>query len=139
MTDSHTVHCQREFKHSAEAVWQIVSDFYSDWHPFIASCVQEHAQPIRRFTMPGSDQVYREQLIYYSDTQRCFRYEMLEGITGVDSYRAGVEVQEDGDGCCLFWWADIEGNADLVRKVAKGTAGVFEAGFDAVAQNLHTP
>ena len=139
MTDSHTVNCQRHFSHGADAIWQTICDFYSDWHPYIERCKQEGTQPVRRFTMPGSEQVYREQLIYYSDTQRCFRYVMLEGIAGVESYWAGVEVQEDDDGCLLSWWADIAGDDELVHKVAKGTAAVFEAGFDELENSPQIP
>ncbi|MGB0847355.1 MAG: SRPBCC family protein, partial [Thiolinea sp.] len=95
MTDSHTVHCQRHFSQHADAIWQIVHDFYSDWHPFIEQCEQEGMQPVRRFTMPGSTQIYRERLTYYSHTQRSFRYVMLEGITGVEHYRAGVVVEKN--------------------------------------------
>ncbi len=134
-----SVHCQRHFSHSADHVWQQVHDFYSDWHPFIARCEQESPKPIRRFTMPGSTQVYREQLTYYSATQRCFRYEMLAGIAGVKRYQAGVTVAPTDEGCLLSWWANIAGDEQLVHKVAQGTAEVFEAGFDAIETSLRTP
>ncbi|MGB1255872.1 MAG: alpha/beta fold hydrolase [Thiolinea sp.] len=139
MSNSHTVHCQRHFSQHADTIWQIVHDFYSDWHPFIEQCEQEGMQPVRRFTMPGSLQIYREQLTYYSHTQRSFRYVMLEGIAGVEHYRAGVVVEENKDGCLLSWWADIAGDNDLVPKVAKGTAMVFEAGFDEIERRISLP
>ena len=130
MIGTHTIDCQRQFAVSADELWQEVGDFYSDWHPFIEQCEQEIGKPIRRFTMPGSEQVYREQLIYFSDTQRCFQYEMLAGIAGVERYRAGVLLEANDSGCLLRWWADIEGDEGLVARVVKGTEGVFEAGFD---------
>ena len=132
----HTVLCRRAYPAPAEALWQIVSDFYSDWHPFIEQCIQETPQPIRRFTMPGSEQVYREQRIFYSDTLRTLHYEMLEGISGIERYRGGLRVEKSEAGCLLSWWADIEGDATFVEKIAEGTEQVFLAGFDELEERV---
>ena len=76
-----TVHVMGRTTAEPDAVWAIARDFCGAWHPGLATITAERSPTgaeIRRFTAHGEDTVYREQLIYRSDSDRCLAYTHLE-------------------------------------------------------------
>ena len=124
---------------SAEAVWTVAGDFCGRWHPAIAAIRSEHdarGSLIRAFTVHGEDTLYREQLTWFSDSDRTLGYTLLEGIAGADSYdaRIGVSPTDDG-GSVIEWTAVVEGSdAARLAAICEGTKAVFEAGIAALSR-----
>ena len=84
------VTCSRGIAATPEAVWSYVGDFASDWHPAIAACerrVAGEGHEMRVFEDTDGN-TYRERLTYRSESDRCLRYILIEGIEGVTSYKA---------------------------------------------------
>lgn len=127
--------CRRALAAPPDAVWTVVSDFASDWHPAIATCMAAagpDGAEERRFI--GTDgRIYRERLTYLSHSDRVLRYSLVEGIAGVRSYAGKVRVGAEGAGSRIVWQARIDAPADRLDAIAEGTAAIFEAGLDWLA------
>lgn len=123
---------------SADDLWSELRQFDVNWHPWVTAMWSEPGR-VRAFTVDGEATVYRERLTYLSDTDRVLSYCHLAGITGCDSYRATTTVTRDGTGCRATMQADIQA-ADPAREaaIAEGTAQVFRAGLQALAEPLVT-
>ncbi|PWE57560.1 hypothetical protein DEM27_08100 [Metarhizobium album] len=120
------------------AVWAIAGDFCGAWHPAIDRMQAERdarGALIRAFTVKGEETLYREQLVYRSDSDRTLTYTHLEGITGADRYvaRLAVSAREEG-GSVITWSADIEAPAGRAEGIAAGTRMIFEAGLAALSE-----
>src|SRR5512145_3327121 len=90
-----------------EAVWAVARDFAGAWHPLIATIRAERdgrGALIRAFTAQGEDTLYREELTYFSDSDRTLRYRHLEGIANVDLYEGCMVVEPDEDGGSVIRW-----------------------------------
>ncbi len=123
---------------SPEAVWAIAGDFCGKWHPAIAGIRAEHdarGSLIRAFTVHGEDTLYREQLTWFSDSDRSLGYTHLEGISGVDRYDGRVTVSGDGAGGSLVeWTAEVDApDAARLAGICQGTKAIFEAGIAALS------
>lgn len=121
---------------SANAVWAIAGQFCGAWHPAIATIQTERdhrGSAIRAFTVAGEDTLYREQLIYYSDTDRELRYVHLQGIAGVDDYEGRLRIEPLADDSCnIVCSASITAPAPRCDEIATGTRAVFQGGVDAL-------
>lgn len=124
---------------SPEAVWAIAGDFCGQWHPAIATIRAERCQQgslIRAFTVHGEDTLYREQLTWFSDSDRTLGYTHLEGIAGVEKYdgRMRVAASEQG-GSTIEWTATVEASdAARLAGICEGTRAIFEAGIAALSK-----
>ena len=130
-----TVRCSRSYNRPADAIWSILRDFASDWHPAIETCAQEitaSGAVVRVFA--GTDGgTYRERLTYLSDTDRRLSYVLESGIAGVTSYAGDVQVRATGESsCAVEWCARIDAPQDRLDQIAKGTAAIFESGLVAL-------
>lgn len=119
------------------AVWAVARDFCGLWHPFMATIRAERdarGALIRAFTVTGEDRLYREQLTWFSDSDRALAYTHLEGIKGAESYdaRLSVAAAEKG-GSVITWTATLTAPAARAGQIAEGTKAVFEAGIAALA------
>ncbi len=126
-----TVSCKRKVDADAEAVWAFLSDFARPWHPLVEWMEPEEGNPhIRRFAVKDEDTIYREQLTYLSHSERLMRYTCLEGIEGVQSYRAELAVEPvDAGGSLVSWRAEVVAGGERALEIAQGTEVVFEAGL----------
>jgi pimeloyl-ACP methyl ester carboxylesterase len=124
---------------SPEAAWAIAGDFCGHWHPGIATIRAERdarGSLIRAFTVHGENTLYREQLTWFSDSDRSLGYTHLEGIAGVERYDARITVSAaEGGGSTIEWTAIVEA-PDAVRAAAvcTGTRPIFEAGIAAISE-----
>lgn len=123
---------------SPEAVWAVAGDFCGTWHPAIAGIRAEHdarGSLIRAFTVHGEDTLYREQLTWFSDSDRSLGYTHLEGIAGVDRYDGRMTVSGDGDGGSVVEWTAEVDTPDAARLagICQGTKAIFEAGIAALS------
>ncbi len=132
MTRRH-VHIEGTVAVSADVVWSIVREFCGDWHPALATIEAEQGGSIRRFTVKGEETVYREQLTYFSDTDRTYSYKHLEGIHDVESYDASFAITVLDDlNCKIDWRAIFNAPEPRATAIAEGTGAVFQRGIDAL-------
>ena len=81
----------------------MVGEFCAAWHPAIATIKAEYdvtGRLTRVFTVRGDDTTYRERLTWFSNSERSLGYTHIEGIAGVDSYDAQIQVSADNDTQC---------------------------------------
>ncbi len=117
-------------------VWAVARDFCGLWHPAIATMRAERAPGgalIRAFTLHGDDTLYREQLIYRSDSDTTLAYLALEGIAGVDRYVGRITLTPSEAGTTVSWSAEITAPTLRAAQVAEGTAPIFKAGIAGLA------
>ena len=126
-----TVICKRPYSISAETLWQFLRDFYDDWHPAMAWCVQD-PNNIRRFAGSDDGTIYREQLVELDDAQRRYQYVALEGIDGIDAYRGTLQVVGDAQTCTVTQSAEIHAPQPRLDSVVSGTEFIFNMGLDAL-------
>jgi len=119
------------------AVWAVVRDFAGAWHPWIAAIRAEtspQGAAIRAFTIAGEDTLYREQLTYFSDTDRTLGYTHLEGIAGLEAYDARITITAaEAGGSIINWSATVRASAARLGPICEGTKAVYEAGIAALA------
>lgn len=127
--------------HSAadlSSVWAVAGDFCGAWHPAIAEIRLERdarGAQVRAFKAKGEDTVYREQLVYRSDSDRVLSYIHLEGISGVESYTARLQVSPDENGGSrIDWSAQLSAAPERAMEIAAGTRAIFQMGIDALAK-----
>jgi len=120
------------------AVWAVAGDFCGAWHPAIAEIRAERdacGALVRAFTAKGEDTLYRERLVYRSDSDRVLVYAHLEGIFGVESYVARLEVSAtEGGGSRIEWLALLTAPDERASAIAAGTKAIFEMGIALLAE-----
>lgn len=133
----HEVRIQQDCPRPVGDVWAVARDFCGLWHPALTSITAERSARgglLRRFTAKGQDTVHREQLTYFSDSDRTMSYRHLEGIAGAKDYRASFSVHSISDAACrIEWQATLDGVEPRAGRIAEGTREVFEAGIAALA------
>jgi pimeloyl-ACP methyl ester carboxylesterase len=119
-----------------DAVWSVVRDFCGAWHPWVVSSREERGPQgalVRAFTVTGEDTVYREQLTYFSDSDRVLGYTHLEGIRDCEAYDARLTVSpSEAGGSVVGWTATVRAPATRLTAICEGTKAVFEAGIAAL-------
>ena len=138
-----TVHVVGKLAASPESVWAVARDFCGAWHPGLSSIAAERGESgavIRRFTAQGDDTVYREQLIYLSESDRVLSYTHLEGIAGAERYTARLSVAEAAEGGTVVnWSAEIIASPTRASQIASGTRPIFESGIAALGLAAKVP
>jgi pimeloyl-ACP methyl ester carboxylesterase len=124
---------------SADHVWSVAGQFHAAWHPAIATMQLERSAnggSIRAFTVHGEDTVYREQLIYHSNSDRTLQYAHLEGIAGADRYIGSLRIESaEQGGCVIVCGATIEAAEPRALEIENGTKAIFQMGIDALITN----
>ena len=131
-----TVHVMGRTSAAPDDVWAMARDFCGAWLPGLATITAERSPTgaeIRRFTAHGEDTVYREQLIYLSDSDRSLAYTHLEGIRGADRYTARLTISPVTGGSVINWSAEIVAPPARATEIANGTKPIFEAGINALS------
>ncbi len=123
-----------------EAVWSVVRDFCGAWHPWVQTIREERGPQgalVRAFTVSGEDTVYREQLTYFSDSDRVLGYTHLEGIRDCEAYDARLTLTAaEAGGSVVGWTATVRAPAARLGAICEGTKAVFETGIAALAAGL---
>lgn len=117
-------------------VWAVARDFCGLWHPAMTACRAERdarGALVRAFTVQGEDTEYREQLSWFSDSDRSLGYTLLAGIEGCEAYDARLTVTPAEGGSAVTWSATLIATATRARAIAEGTGAVFKAGLEALA------
>jgi pimeloyl-ACP methyl ester carboxylesterase len=137
------VQCHGRAAGEPDAVWSVARDFCGLWHPAIASIAAEQSckgAPIRAFRVHGEDTLYREQLTYFSDSDRSLAYRHLQGIAGIESYDARLTVSAaDDGGSIITWTAMVQGPAARIAAVCGGTKNIFNSGIVALSRATAAP
>lgn len=132
------VHALGFSKAAPEAVWAIARDFCGLWHPALATMQAERGPNgalIRAFTAKGEGKTYREQLTYFSDSDRTYAYRLLEGIEGAQSYSARLTVAaSERGGAVITMTAHLSASAARAVEIAAGTKAIFDDGIAALAK-----
>lgn len=132
------VHVTGQCPASPEAVWTVARDFCGHWHPLIATIRAERdarGALIRAFTETGEDTLYREQLTWFSDSDRMLAYTHLQGIADVETYDARMSIAESAQGgSSIEWSANVNAPMPRLAAICEGTKAVFEIGIAALAQ-----
>lgn len=120
-----------------DQVWAVLRDFCGLWHPWMAT-IRAERDPrgalVRAFTVKGEDRLYREQLTYFSESDRVLGYTHLEGISGCEAYDARVTVTPASDGGTVVGWsAVVRALSSRLGPICEGTKAVYEAGIAALA------
>lgn len=114
-------------------VWAVLRDFCGLWHPWMETIHAEQDAKgalIRSFTVKGESTLYREQLTYFSQSDRVLGYTHLQGIEGCEAYDARVTVTPASDGgAVVSWSAVVKAPASRLAPICEGTKVVFEAGI----------
>ncbi len=119
-----------------DQVWAVLRDFCGLWHPWM-DAIREERDPrgaqIRAFTVKGEDTLYREQLTWFSDSDRVLGYTHLEGIAGCEAYDARVTVTAASEGgAVVSWSAVVRAPSARLGAICEGTKAVFQAGIGAL-------
>ena len=78
--------------------------------------------------------LYREQLTYFSDTDRVLGYTHLEGIAGCEAYDARLTVTAaEAGGSIIGWTATVRARPARLGPICEGTKAVYEAGIATLA------
>ena len=137
------VQCHGRAAGDPDAVWSVARDFCGLWHPALASMTAERSATgalIRAFRVHGEDTHYREQLTYFSDSDRSLAYRHLQGIAGIESYDARLTVSAaEGGGSIITWTATVQGPAVRIAAVRAGTKTIFNEGIAALARAAAVP
>lgn len=132
------VHCHGRAEGDPDAIWSVARDFCGTWHPAIASVTVERDPQgalIRAFRVHGEDTLYREQLTYFSDSDRSLAYRHLQGIAGIESYDARLTISAaEGGGSAITWTASVQGPAARIAAVCSGTKSIFNNGIAALSK-----
>lgn len=118
------------------AVWAVVREFGGHWHPWVREIrVQPgpRGAPVRVFSVEGDAAEYREQLTWFSDSDRSLGYTHLAGIAGCEAYDARLSVTAgEGGGSVILWSAQVQASAARIGPICDGTRAVFQAGIAAL-------
>jgi pimeloyl-ACP methyl ester carboxylesterase len=92
-----------------------------------------HGGLIRVFTVKGEDASYREQMTWFSDSDRTLGYTHLDGISDCEAYDARVSVSPaPSGGATVKWTATISAPVARLQGICNGTRTVFEIGIAAL-------
>lgn len=135
---SQSVHVEGHVAATPEAVWATARDFCGAWHPAIEAITAERGAAgdlVRRFTVKGEPTIYRERLIYFSDSDRTLGYSHLEGIRDADCYIGWFAVKPAADGgSAIAWDAEVSAPTGRLEEIVAGTEFVFKAGIAALGE-----
>ena len=125
----------------ADAVWAVIGDFGNlpGWHPAIESSAPEDDGRLRRLTIAGGGEVV-ERLHAHDDAARAYTYGIEAGAIPVADYVSTLRVaSSDAAGTCTVFWSARFAPAGVPEQAAvEAITGVYQAGFDRLAQMFGT-
>lgn len=130
---------------SADEVWCLVRDFdgLPGWHPAIAASeltggTAAEVGVLRRLTLADGGLVV-ERLLTLDDTERSYRYEILESPFPIRRYVSTIRVSPVTDCGHAFvqWWSEYDADsADESALTALFADSVFAAGIAALRRHF---
>lgn len=129
-----------ELNASADAVWELVSDFGGvlKWSAMLESCEVEGegVGSVRTLRMPGAPAIV-ERLESLDAATRSFSYSIVEGPLPVEQYVATLKVSDRGaDRCEVEWRSSFEPVGAPEEQVVGIIRGVYEGGIKGIRQAL---
>ena len=123
---------------SPDAVWEVVGNYYDvhSWHPGIFSTQKSGARDaeIRFLILNDGNRIY-EELLADSDSERMYRYKILEAPLPVVDYTGQLFVTPQGSGSRVTWAANFRVDGDE-KQVQDAVRGVFSGGLNALAEKF---
>lgn len=118
---------------SAENVWDIIGHFNAlpDWHPAVESSELKEDGKVRRLALVGGGTIV-ERLERIDDSERLYRYSIVESPLPVTNYVAEFHVKPDdhGTGCTVEWSSDFDPKGVSINDATQVIQGIYQAGFD---------
>ena len=130
------VHCTGHSDLSADRLWTRVREFAEPWHPLVDWMAPEDRPDgrfVRRFATKDDPTLMREELTYFSDSDRNYAYRALDGIAGAEGYEARLEIDDGPGGTTVTWQVEIDAPKTRAKEIATGTRQVFETGLAEIA------
>lgn len=128
---------------SAEAVWRIVGNFNGlhVWHPAVTGSElvagrNNEVGAERLLALDGGGNI-KERLLAWSDSERSYRYCILESPLPVSGYESEVRVEDLGEGGCrVVWsgWFEAAGVSD--GQAVEVVQGIYEGGLGYLRQQF---
>ena len=131
---------KEEINASADAVWDLVSDFGGvlKWSSVIESCDVEGdgIGAVRTLRMAGGPAIV-ERLESLDDATKTFSYVIVEGPLPVSDYLASLKVSDRGADRCEVEWGSSFEPAGVPEEQAVGIIrGVYEGGIKGIRKAL---
>ena len=118
---------------SAEKLWDIIGHFNAlpDWHPAVESSELEEGGKVRRLALAGGGTIV-ERLERIDDSERLYRYSIVESPWPVANYVAELHVRpdDDGTGCTAEWSSNFDPKGVSTNDATQFIQGIYQAGFD---------
>ena len=125
-----------------DRVWSILRDFngHDRWHPAVERSVLEagyrtdQVGAVRNFVLTTGETV-RERLLSFSETDRSFRYAIVESGIPLRNYVADLFLKPvtDGDQTFWSWQSRFDAPPDQATALSALVAeNIYEAGFEAI-------
>lgn len=126
----------------AGAAWTAIGDFcgVANWHPAIEKCAPTTVKKreARDLSLKGGGKIV-EALTAWDREGMSYSYDLISGPLPVRNYSAALSVKptKDGAGAVLTWRGKFKAAKGATDADAKKTiAGVYQAGLDALAQQI---
>lgn len=138
-----TLHAQRQIILNAgpDEVWQRVGDFngLDLWHPAVSGSQllkgNNNEVGAERLLTLDNGATISERLLEHSDTQRLYRYGMLDSPLPVKDYESLLRVEPASGGKALVSWQGLfvaDGASD--EQAVDIVEGIYAGGLDQLAQ-----
>lgn len=118
---------------SADEVWELIGHFSAlpDWHPGVERSELEEGGKVRRLALVGGGTIV-ERLERIDDSERLYRYSIVESPLPVTNYVAELHVtpDDDGTGCTVEWSSDFDPKGASTKDAMEVIQGIYQAGFD---------
>jgi len=120
----------------ADEVWDRIGDFGDlSWHPAAkATDLLDSGDFIQRIVTLPDDAVIIERLDDMDDVGKSYFYSIVESPLPVSAYRSTLVVTAVEDGCEVSWRSEFEANGVDDESAKNAVAGIYEAGFSALAK-----
>jgi len=122
---------------SADLVWRIVGNFNGLhlWHPAVTgselSAGSNNAVGAERLLTLDGGGTISERLLAWSDSERRYRYCILESPLPVSGYESEVCVEDLGEGRCRVVWSGTFAAAGVADgQAVEVVRGVYAGGLD---------
>ena len=121
-----------------KALWDAMGKFSAigDWHPAIekADADGESQGSVRTLALVGGGKI-TERLEEVSDTERVYRYSIMDSPLPVANYNSEIRVKDNGDGTSVVEWSsNFDASGAPENDAVKTIQGVYQAGLDNLAK-----
>lgn len=119
---------------SADMLWKTIGGFNAlpAWHPAIERSESDGQTrgSVRTLSLVGGGTI-TERLEHVSDTERVYRYSIIDSPLPIANYIAQIRVIDNGDGTSTVEWSSEFDPAKMPEGDAVRTIqGIYQAGFD---------